>query len=67
MLASEPKTAIYLLMFDIHDAPFVVEEFMIVEIILDQRCPTVFLCSPQLWRINKAVRHIFYGIAKEHL
>ena len=26
---------------------------------LKQRCPTIFLRSPQLWRINKAIRHIF--------
>jgi len=25
----------------------------------EQQCPTVYLRSPQLWRINKAIRHIF--------
>jgi len=34
---------------------------------LGQRCPTVFLCLPQLWRMNKAIRHILYDIVKEHL
>jgi len=34
---------------------------------LSQRCPTEFLCSPQLWWINKAIHNILNDIAKEHL
>ncbi len=34
---------------------------------LIQRCPTLLLRSPQLWRINKAIRHIFFEIAEKHL
>jgi len=34
---------------------------------LDQQCPTEFLCLPQLCRINKAIRHIFNDLEKEHL
>ena len=30
-----------------------------LNILLEQRCPTVFFCSPQLWRMNMAIRHIF--------
>ena len=26
---------------------------------LNQRCPTVFLRSPQMWRMNMAISHIF--------
>ena len=31
---------------------------------LDQRCPTVFFHSPQLWRMNVAIRHIAIHIFK---
>jgi len=34
-------------------------------ICVNQRCPTVILCLQQMWRINKAIRHIFYDLAKE--
>jgi len=26
---------------------------------LDQRCPTILSCSPQMWRINISICHIF--------
>ena len=29
-------------------------------IVIDQRCPTVFFRSPQLWRIKPAIRHIIF-------
>jgi len=31
----------------------------ILLILLDQRCPSVFFCSPQMWRINMAICHIW--------
>jgi len=31
---------------------------MKVKINLKQRCPPVFLRSPQLWQMNPAIRHI---------
>ncbi len=30
----------------------------LAELSLEQRCPTVFFRSPQLWRMNVAIRHI---------
>jgi len=34
---------------------------------LVQRCPTVFSRSPQLWRVNISIRHIFKDTTKSPL
>ena len=37
---------------------------VIVSNTVNQRCPTIFLCSPYLWQINTSIPHMVKNVPK---